>query len=242
MIRTLRAISILFAVFLFLPNTAQARRLTYGETITNLGTVVHRRPHPDDPEQPKEPLQYLRRPLEVSGGPGVVAAAQGRKVGFKYKRVGLGMLDLWTWGGEYCLYEETPEGYDYIQITPGTAAFLLGVPKNKPSKPFLYTVPLGWILAGGMIFVGLLRHPTKGFAWFSRSLANQPSRDGIGLPATASAWQVERWDVASASNQPVAGGFPSREAADVVARELVRQDAKAQVFVLGPGVKYRVLP
>jgi hypothetical protein len=65
--------------------------------------------------------------------------------------------------------------------------------------------------------------------------------EGKGL--TESGWRLERWDVATASQQRLPGAFDSQQEADREARKLVKDDPNTQVFVRGPqGVQYRVLP
>lgn len=59
------------------------------------------------------------------------------EIGYKYSYFGLFWLDLWTWGGEYCLYKEK----QYWPLPPAAAAKLLQVEEKKLGKPLTYTFP-----------------------------------------------------------------------------------------------------
>lgn len=61
------------------------------------------------------------------------------QVGYLYSNFGLFWLDLWTWGGEYCLYE----GDDVLRLSPAELAEILKTTPDKLGKPLLYTFPLG---------------------------------------------------------------------------------------------------
>jgi hypothetical protein len=65
-------------------------------------------------------------------------------VGFKYKYSGVFWLDLWTSDGTYCIYE----GKKYYPIPAAEAARLISIPESELTKPFLYQVPLGWLVLG----------------------------------------------------------------------------------------------
>lgn len=68
------------------------------------------------------------------------------KVGYLYSHFGVFWLDLWTWGGEYCLYN----GDNVWTLTPEEAAGLLGVQVDGLGKPLLYRVPLGILILLGL--------------------------------------------------------------------------------------------
>lgn len=74
------------------------------------------------------------------------------RVGYKYSYFGVFWIDLWTHGGTYCVYE----GKSYNEIAPGEAALLLGKNDAEMSTPFLYRVPLGWIIFGPLIVIGII--------------------------------------------------------------------------------------
>jgi len=67
------------------------------------------------------------------------------QVGYLYSHFGLFWLDLWTWGGEYCLYE----GDDVMRLTPDQVAEILKTTPDKLGKPLLYTLPLGLLILLG---------------------------------------------------------------------------------------------
>jgi hypothetical protein len=74
------------------------------------------------------------------------------KVGYKYGYWGVFWLDLWTHSGTYCVYE----GNRYNALTPAEAARLLGKSESDLSTPFLYKVPLGWMIFGPLLLFGIL--------------------------------------------------------------------------------------
>lgn len=93
------------------------------------------------------------------------------QVGYLYSHFGVFWLDLWTWGGEYCLYE----GDDVLRLTPEQVAEVMNTTPDKLGKPLLYTFPLGLLILLG---AGL------GFFAFSRlTRSSAPA----GTPTTPSA-------------------------------------------------------
>src|SRR5437016_2616231 len=107
----------LLALFLG-PGRASAKGIiliTHGDTINKVGDIRN-------PE--------LRQQLAATG--------KNLAVGFKYSYFGIFWLDLWTWGGEYCVFEDK----NYGPITAAQAAELMGVKESELGKPFLYRFPL----------------------------------------------------------------------------------------------------
>jgi len=74
------------------------------------------------------------------------------KVGYKWGYWGVFWIDLWTHSGTYCVYE----GKRYNPIQPAEAARLLGKSENELSTPFLYRVPLGWLIFGPLLVIGII--------------------------------------------------------------------------------------
>lgn len=73
------------------------------------------------------------------------ATGHDLKVGYLYSNFGIFWLDLWTWDGQYCLYE----GDSVERLTPEQAAEVLGTTTDKLGKPLLYTLPLGLLILLG---------------------------------------------------------------------------------------------
>jgi hypothetical protein len=134
---TVRAL-LLGAAFCLGPSAARAVPvlITHGDTIDHVGEV-----------SPQFRVQF---PDKVP---------PDAKVGFKYSHFGVFWIDLWTWGGTYCLYK----GRQIWELKPEQAAVLMGKKESELSKPFLYTFPLGLvILVPGVVLynvVRLLRKP-----------------------------------------------------------------------------------
>jgi hypothetical protein len=74
------------------------------------------------------------------------------QVGYKYGYWGVFWLDLWTHGGTYCVYD----GDRYSPIQPAEAARLLGKREDELSTPFLYRVPLGWLIFGPLLVIWIV--------------------------------------------------------------------------------------
>jgi hypothetical protein len=75
-------------------------------------------------------------------------------VGYHYSYAGVYWVDLWTWGGEYCLYTGDKQ-QTYEPISRDQAARFLGVTPDDLSKPFWYRFPPGLcILAGLALLLG----------------------------------------------------------------------------------------
>ena len=101
----------------FTPRRSEAKvpfLITYGDSISQLAPL---------PTDKKEILEKATR--------------AGVEIGYKYSYFGLFFLDLWTWGGEYCLFHEK----SFWSLKPEQAAELLGVPADKLPKPFFYRFP-----------------------------------------------------------------------------------------------------
>ncbi|MFO0969651.1 MAG: hypothetical protein U0793_29180 [Gemmataceae bacterium] len=106
--------------------------VTWGDTISHIGDV---------------PPQNRQNP-GASKGQNLVA----NRVGFKYGYWGMFWIDMWTHGGTYCVYE----GDRYHPITEAEAARLLGKSVDELSTPFLYKVPLGWMIFGPLILLAAI--------------------------------------------------------------------------------------
>jgi hypothetical protein len=104
---------------------AGAVLVTWGDTISHLGDVT--------PEH-----------RQVAGA---------AKVGYKSSYWGVFWIDLWTWGGTYCIYEERR----YRPINRAEAARLTGKPESALGAPFLYHVPLGWLILGPLFALAMVR-------------------------------------------------------------------------------------
>jgi hypothetical protein len=74
------------------------------------------------------------------------------KVGYKYSYFGIFWVNLWTWGGTHCVYE----GNSYQPIPPAVAAALMGKQEGEVGVPWLYRIPLGWLIIGALVVVGII--------------------------------------------------------------------------------------
>jgi hypothetical protein len=86
-------------------------------------------------------------------GPGIHCprpAGSATAVGYKYNYFGVFRIDLWAWGGTYCLYRNDL----YWELTPAEAAELLNKPRADLGQPFLYRCPPGVLIL--LLVVGCL--------------------------------------------------------------------------------------
>jgi len=106
-------------------STAHARRglmlITTGNTVKHVGDVL-----PDMKESVRE-------------GTG---QAEDLKVGYLHDRFGLFWVDIWTWNGQYVLYNSSD---DVWELDDEQAASVMGVTGSQLKKPFFYTVPPGLV-------------------------------------------------------------------------------------------------
>jgi hypothetical protein len=76
----------------------------------------------------------------------------GVRVGFKYNHFGIFWLNLWTWGGEYCLYKDR----EYVPISRAEAAAFMGVEEKDIGPPFTYSWPPGLLVLLGIVLLCVL--------------------------------------------------------------------------------------
>jgi hypothetical protein len=123
-----------------IPSKAEARRrgglffflITTGETIKHVRDI------------PSDVLAKVRKAYEKPNG--------RFKIGYSHSRFGLFWIDIWTWGGTYCIYE----GNAREKITAAEAANVLKIEEGALPKPFFYSFPPGLMailaVGGFMIF------------------------------------------------------------------------------------------
>jgi hypothetical protein len=148
-------IGLVLGFFWMWPSGASACFYTEGKTIGHVGKV----------------LPQFREP----GGP--------TAVGFKYSYVAaVGLLDFWTWDGEFCGYEG-----GFQRIDRAEAARLLGIPQAELGKPFLYRFPLGLIIFVPLIIYGIAVGwlQRKGFTGRQLSRRNYRARSAPVVAAGA---------------------------------------------------------
>jgi len=90
-------------------------------------------------------LHYADLPTEVRANL-KTETGHDLNVGYLYSHFGIFWLDLWTWDGQYCLYE----GDDVLRLTPEQVAEVMSTTPDKLGKPLLYTFPLGLLILLGL--------------------------------------------------------------------------------------------
>jgi len=73
-------------------------------------------------------------------------------VGYKYAYFGIFWLDIWRYGGGYCIYHDK----EYSPISKADAAMLLGVPESRIGEPIWYRFPPGALILGGVVAIGVV--------------------------------------------------------------------------------------
>lgn len=236
--RPLLVLAFLFCLSL-IPRRSEAKipfLITYGDSISQLGPL---------PVDKKEVLEKVTRP--------------GAEVGYKYSYFGLFFLDLWTWGGEYCLFHEK----SFWSLKPEQAAELLNVPVEKLPKPFFYRFPsllsvlvlgiLGLILLGRFIktdeeeAVELMKDERyrEALELFKKKWTEVSATPEKPAEATAGgetpAPATDKPATESAATEKPATEKPATEGSDDDADEAKEaEQAKKLALALAPGISYLV--
>jgi hypothetical protein len=90
----------------------------------------------------------------------VTGTSTNYHVGFLHERFGVYWIDLWTWGGEYVLYDDSEE--DLWSLDPEETAAIMGTTPDKLSKPIFYTFPPGLLALGAIGAVSLVVKTREG--------------------------------------------------------------------------------
>lgn len=123
------------SLVLLTPIRAEARRglvlITRGDDISTVADI---------------PSQLLPVVKQLTG-------AADPKIGYKYSMFGVFFLNLWTWGGDYVIYQDDT----FWDLGETGAAQMLGIDVDALKKPFFYTMPPGLMIllllgAGGFVF------------------------------------------------------------------------------------------
>ena len=72
-------------------------------------------------------------------------------IGYKYEYFSLFFLDLWTGEGELVLYDRA--GDRYVPLDDELLHELTGRTADSFGVPWLYRVPLGWLVVGAVLVV-----------------------------------------------------------------------------------------
>ncbi|MFK7986234.1 MAG: hypothetical protein AB8I08_09395 [Sandaracinaceae bacterium] len=100
-----------------------------------------------------ETISHVAR-LDLSNAPAFEAelGAESPSLGYKSEYFSVFFLDVWTGGAELVLYDEVDD-QRYLPLSRAQVEELTGREASSFSPPFLYQVPLGWIVYGGL-FIG----------------------------------------------------------------------------------------
>ena len=121
------------AMMLFKPASAEAKGLiliTYGDDISKVAEI---------------PPAQLEGVKQATG-------ATNPLIGYKYNQFGIFFLNIWTWGGEYVIYENDT----YWDLGAEGAAQLLGIQMEQLKKPLGYRIPPGLILVLILVIGGVV--------------------------------------------------------------------------------------
>ena len=120
------------ACILFAPRTSEGKGLiliTHGDDISHIADI---------------PPQIIDSVKQSTG-------ATNPAIGYKYGEFGIFFLNIWTWGGEYVVYENDT----YWDLGAEGAAQMLGVGVGDLPKPMTYTFPPGLVIII-LLIVGFL--------------------------------------------------------------------------------------
>ncbi len=98
----------------------------------------------------------------------VTGTSTNYHVGYLHERFGVYWIDLWTWDGEYVLYDDSEE--DLWSLDEEETAAIMGTTPEELSKPIFYTFPPGLLALGaiGAVCLGM-----QSFAGKSKAAANK---------------------------------------------------------------------
>ena len=91
---------------------------------------------------------------DISGDPELEHALgfEDPGIGFKYEYFSVFFCDVWTGEGEVVLYDQATDRYQ--EVSEEALVELTGRSGESFGEPFLYTVPLGWVLLAAIALVG----------------------------------------------------------------------------------------
>ena len=121
------------AAMLFRPAVAEAKGfvlITYGDDISKVADI------------PADQLEGVKQDT----------GASNPAIGYKYSMFGIFFLNIWTWSGEYVLYEDD----NYWDLGTEGAAQILGTAPDQLKKPLGYTIPPGLVLILVLIIGGVV--------------------------------------------------------------------------------------
>ena len=122
-----------FLIVVFLTANADAQFLiTHGEKFSSYGDV---------PEE-------IRAEMRAEGEEVLT------EIGYKYDHFGLFWLELWTWDGGWCVFNEDTNTYFPLEKTQ--AAILLDESPDDLGKPFRYKFPLLLVIVVVLVILGAI--------------------------------------------------------------------------------------
>jgi hypothetical protein len=123
--------ALVLGAVLLAPSRGEAKGfmlITYGDDISKVADI---------------PPQILENVKQSTG-------ATSPEIGYKYSNFGIFFLNLWTWGGDYVIFENDT----YWDLGAEGAAQMLGVDAGALKKPFTYSFPPGLIVLLLLVVVG----------------------------------------------------------------------------------------
>lgn len=136
-----RLLAIVLAAAFLGAGQAHAKRIpklyTFGPVNSEVGPIK------------KEALAKLPREEQIQ-----LEALGADTVGFNYKHLGLFWLDIWSWGGEYSVYNKLND-IPYKITKPQAAAFL-GIEESKLTVPLSYHIPWGLVVIVGLALLKIV--------------------------------------------------------------------------------------
>jgi len=104
------------------------------------------------------PVQIIEGVKQSTGSPNPA-------IGYKYGQFGVFFLNIWTWGGEYVVFDDDTD--TYWDLGADGAAQMLGVGVGDLKKPLTYTFP------PGLVIILVLVLGIGAFAFFTRGKGDE---------------------------------------------------------------------
>jgi hypothetical protein len=165
---TAAAIPVLFcAMTVFKPAQADAGGfilITYGDDISKVADI---------------PAAQMEGVKQMTG-------AANPAIGYKYNQFGVFYLNIWTWGGDFVLYENDT----YWDLGAAQAAQILGIAPDQLKKPLTYKIPPGLVLIlilviGGVVWKFILAPKFGGGSGGGSSLMDMAKAKAAAAAAAA---------------------------------------------------------
>jgi hypothetical protein len=155
------------------------------------------------------------------------------KLGFMYWHFHIFWADLWTSGGTFVIYHDTTKVFP-VKLDAREVAQLCELPEDKVSTPFLYHVPMGWMILAGIVLFAIVANFIE-----KAQKKRMPPEPTPGLPEVVQLLADPRYQQALEAMNP--NGVPAEQLStsdiqrgidSLIAQEVPREQAEANLAQL----------